>query len=365
MKTKVALILPSFAGGGAERVMLQLAGSLDRGRFEPILVVLNGKGELVSAVPSDIGMIDLESPRLRHALGALTEALREIRPDAVVSTMGYLNLAILGFVKPRLPSTIRYLVREANLPEATLATFPGGALGRIVGRLAYRLLYNRAERVICNSHTVAAKFRALGVDENRIAQVDNPVDVTALRNRVDSSAARPAGRHFISAGRLTHQKGFDLLIPWFAEMPQDCRLTILGDGQMRARLEQLRAEHGLTDRIDMPGFDKAPWQRIAQADAFLMPSRWEGMPNAALEALALGTPVIATRTAGGLPELAADVPVGSLLIAEGKEDFLAAMQSLQPRPELGWERQSSLPPRFEKAQVIDNYAHLIAGAREA
>jgi len=361
MKTKVAFVLPSLAGGGAERVMLHLAGALDRGRFDPVLVLLNGEGELASAVPDDIPCITLGTDRLRHALSALTAALRDIRPDTVISTMGYLNLAILAFVKPRLPGGIRYLVREANMPEATLAAFPFGPLGRALGRFAYRLLYRRADRVICNSRTVADRLKLLGIDETRIALLDNPVDVAGLRGRVDFQEPRPPGRHFIAAGRMTHQKGFDLLIPWFASLAADCRLTILGDGPMRGALERLRTEHGLTDRIDMPGFDTAPWRAIAQADAFLMPSRWEGMPNAALEALALGTPVIAARTAGGLPELSADVPAGSLFIVDGEQDFIAAMQSVPKRPERDWQRPSALPARFEEAEVVRRYARLIAG----
>jgi len=358
---RIALVLPNLAGGGAERVMLQIAGALDRDRFDPVLVVLNGKGELAGSVPDGIRVVDLETGRLRHGLSALTAALRDIRPDAVISTMGYLNLAILGFVKPRLPGGIRYLVREANIPDATLATFPFGALGRAVGRFAYRLFYPRADWVICNARPVADKLASLGIDAARIALVDNPVDVAGLRGRIDFSRPKPPGRHFIAAGRMTHQKGFDLLIPWFAEMPEDCRLTILGDGPQRDALEALRADYDLTNRIDMPGFDASPWQRIAQADAFLMPSRWEGMPNAALEALALGTPVIASRTAGGLPSLSADIPAESLIIAEDEKDFIAAMRSIPTRSKQGWERPSALPARFGQAEVIDRYAQLMTG----
>ena len=361
MKTRIALILPSFAGGGAERVILHLAHALDRDRFDPVLVVLNGEGELASSVPADIPLMNLGTTRLRHALSALTAALRDIRPDAVLSTMGYLNLAILGFVKPRLPGGIRYLVREANMPDATLATFPFGTFGRELGRLAYRLFYRRADWVICNAQSVADKLVPLGVDAARIALVDNPVDVAGLRERVDFGQPRPPGRHFIAVGRMTHQKGFDLLIPWFAKLPEESRLTILGDGPLRGALEALRAEQGMRDRIDMPGFDPSPWHRIAQADAFLMPSRWEGMPNAALESLALGTPVIAARTAGGLPSLSATISKDSLIIADGEQGFVAAMQSIPTRPKRNWERPSALPARFGHAEVIDRYAQLITG----
>src|SRR3546814_18465284 len=93
-----------------------------------------------------------------------------------------------------------------------------------------------------------------------------------------------------------------------AKRPNDGHLTILGDGAERdALLRQAEALH-LASTVTFTGFVEAPWPYYAGADAFLMPSRWEGMPNAALEALACGTPVLATPEAGGLIELARRLP---------------------------------------------------------
>jgi glycosyltransferase involved in cell wall biosynthesis len=353
---RVALILPSFAGGGAERVMLHVAACLDRSQFAPALIVLDAQGPLAATVPEDVPVTDLGTPRLRQALPALHRTLRQARPDAVLSTMGYLNLAVLAVARSAAGPHCRVLVREANRVSATLEAFPLRALGR----LAYRLLYRRADAVLCNAGAVAAELAGLGVPPARIHLVDNPVDSEALR-RCAGDVAQTPGR-FVASGRLTRQKGFDRLIAWFAQMPETAQLTIFGDGPDRAALQAQIDASGLTGQVVLPGYVAAPWRDIAGADAFLMSSRWEGMPNAALEALALGTPVIACREAGGLVELCQAVPAGRLTIAEDRESFIAAMgAALRTGPGVSGLRASALPPRFGKETVVARYAALIAG----
>ena len=131
---------------------------------------------------------------------------------------------------------------------------------------------------------------------------------------------------------MVRQKGFERLLSTLAELPVAARLTILGEGPDRDALTQQVEGFGLAERVTLPGFvpDAAPY--YAGADAFVMPSRWEGMPNAALEALACGTPVIATPESGGLAELAESSPPGAVTIAAAGDAFVAAMRAVQPSP---------------------------------
>lgn len=351
----MVFLLPSFAGGGAERVMLTLLAGLDRTRCTPELVVLDGKGPLREIVPADVPVHDLRRPRLRYGVAALLTALRRLRPAVIVSTLGYLNLAVLA-LRPLLPSKPRILVREANTPSRSLPTTPWPWLFR----LGYRMLYPGADGVICQSRLMIAEMgRDFTVPHERLHYLANPVDVAALR-RVAKIPRRASGEgvRFVAAGRLTRQKGFDRLLEMLAGMPAGTHLTIFGEGPEASALGLLAARLGVESRVHFAGFDPAPWPAYAGADAFLLPSRWEGMPNAALEALACGTPVIATPESGGLRETAAEAAPGAVTIAGAGDAFAAAMRAVGPRSGVSL-RPSLLPDRFACEAVHTAFAALL------
>ena len=350
---RLCFILPSFAGGGAERVLLALIAGLDRSRFRPALVVLSGDGPLKPRLRDDVPLTDLGLPRLRSALPALLRTVRQQAPDAVVSTFGYVNLALLA-ARRRVPG--RLVLREANMPSLSLGRTPWPA----AFRLGYRRLYRHADTVICSSGAMASEMtRDFGVPAARIALLPNPVDVADLRARAGRPMREPgAGPRFVAAGRLTGQKGFDRLLDMFAGLPNDSRLTVFGDGPDAAALDRRAARLGLSDRVRFAGFDPDPWPWYAGADAFLLPSRWEGMPNAALEALALGTPVIATPEAGAIAEVARAAPETAVRVAAAGRPFTDEMARVTAAPAEA-PRASLLPRRFHAAAVREDFADIL------
>ncbi len=335
--------------------MLQLLDGLDRTQFQSSLIVLARDGALAASLPEDVPLTDLARPRLRHALPALIGALRRARPCAVVSSLGYVNIALLA-CRILLPFRTRIIVREANMPSLSL---PGGPRPGLM-RWLYKRYYPRADAVICTSHMMMAEMSgAIGVARTRLHLLPNPIDAPVLRGEIGTLAASGGNAvRFIAAGRLTRQKGFDRLIEAFASLPGECRLTIFGEGPERASLQTLCGRLKLGERIHMPGFDDKPWPHYAAADAFLMPSRWEGMPNAALEALACGTPVIATPESGAIAEIAAAAAPGAVTVVPWGEDFAAAMAGIskgdeeRPRPSL-------LPPGHEPAAVVRRFENIL------
>ena len=353
-KIKVTFVLPSFAGGGAERVVLTLMRHLDPARFTPHLIVLNGEGPLRDSVSGNISVTDLRQPRLRQAWRRLAAVLREAESDVVVPTISHINLAVL-LMRNRLGPKTRVVVRESNTPSASL----GATRWPVLYRWLYRRYCRRAAAILCPSQRVASEFAGLfSVDPDRLAVLPHPVDVEAVRG-LSAPAKREAGTglRFVAAGRLTHQKGFDRLIDLLPALPGDSHVTILGDGEDRGVLEQRARRYGVEDRVAFSGFAQNPWTYFAGADAFLLPSRWEGMPNAALEALAVGTPVIARREAGGITEIAASDD--ALTIVESDEAFAAAMRAAAPRRDEG-PRPSLLPERFALDAVMREFEALLA-----
>jgi glycosyltransferase involved in cell wall biosynthesis len=348
---RVAFVLPSFAGGGAERVMITVANALDRAAFTARLIVLDGSGPLAELVARDVPVTVLARPRLRTALPALRRALRAEPTDIALSTLGYLNVGML-LLRPLLPSALRLVVREANMPLSGT----GGRVGRALAA-ATRLLYPRADRVLCPAQRIADdladRYRVPAV---RLRVIPNPVDIERLRALAMPPRRHPGpGLRLVAAGRLVEQKGHARLLELMPTLPVDTHLTILGDGPLREALAERIADLGLSGRVELGGFDVMPWPRYAGADVFVLPSLWEGLPNAALEALAVGTPVVATPEAGGIGEVAEVASPGAVTIAEAGAPLASAIRQVMPRDRAEL-RPSLLPEPFVLEQVVARYA---------
>ena len=355
MTVSLTVVLPSFAAGGAERVTLSYLARIDRARIAPNLIVLDGRGPLRELLPADVPVHDLARPHLRRALPGLIGALRASRAEVVLGTMVHVNLALLA-VRPLLKGRPRLVLREANTPSRSL----GATAHPRLMRALYRRLMPRADAVLCNSRLMMDEIaRDFAVAPDCLIHLPNPVDVARLRAVALPPRREPgSGARFVASGRLVRQKGFDRLIDMAASLPSDAHVTIFGDGPdgpaLRARAD--KSQFGA--RVDFAGFSNSPWDAVAGADAFLLPSRWEGMSNAALEALALGTPVIATPEAGGVAELATAGEPGALTLAEAGPAFVAAMVSVVPRPADDL-RSSLLPPGYEPDALAARLSEIV------
>ncbi len=358
MRIRVAFILPSYAGGGAQRVLLTLLSGLNRDIFEPVLIVLKDEGPLVDLCPADVTTVVIGRHRARTAAIALLGVLRRLKPAVVFSTFSHINVLVL-LMRPALSGCPRIVIREPNTPSESL---PRQAYGRLLG-LGYRVLYRHADRVICPSDRIIKEIEEVfGVPCKRVVRLSNPVDVTNIRSRITGSfELSNSGFTFVGAGQLIPQKGFDRLISLFAQMPEKTTLIILGEGPMDRELKQLIESLGLNGRVQLLGFQSCPWPFFAKADAFLLPSRWEGMPNVALEALACGTPVIATPESGGIEELKVKAVKGAVSVSNFEQDFLHAMIECTRRPRMAPPRPSLLPSEYYVSDVLNKFSDILTG----
>ena len=322
MTTKVAFVLPSFAGGGAERVLLQLASGIDNSVMSSNLIILNSDGPYARMVPPNLPVENLKKSRLRYAIPTLVSTIRRRKFNVVVSSLGYVNLALLASRK-FLPSSTKIIVREANMPSLSLQNGPRPRLMLWL----YRHYYPQADIIICTSRLMMNEMEEyIGIERNRLRLLSNPIDFRKVRSNIPIEPYFKNEKiRFVAAGRFTRQKGFDRLLDMFAGLPNNYNLNILGDGPERKILEMKIDKFGLGDRVSMPGFKENPWADYTKADVFLVPSRWEGLPNAALEALACGTPVIATPESGALAEVAEKTSTGSITLASWGQPFVLAM----------------------------------------
>jgi glycosyltransferase involved in cell wall biosynthesis len=267
--------------------------------------------------------------------------------------MGYLNLALLA-MRPMLKSKL--IIREANTVAATEAMLPRW----LPARWSYRILYPRANAVVAPTDEIKEQIATFVSKAAAPLVIANPVDEQTLRQRA-TPPARPAGRGLVivGAGRLTTQKGFDRLLEIVPLLPADARLFIFGDGGDRPFLNERVRSLGLADRVSFAGFNASLPASIAGADVFVLPSRWEGLSNVSLEALAVGTPVIAAEEAG-LQEVARAAPAGAVTIAAVGPDFATAISRIQPNNAgQSVPRPSLLPAKYRTANAAAEFANLL------
>jgi glycosyltransferase involved in cell wall biosynthesis len=303
-------------------------------------------------LPDGISLTDLKTPRLRHSLGRLRRLIRGERPDVIFSSIVYLNVAliIMRFFLGYRPALV---VREANILSLSLRNV---RYGRVLAFLVRRF-YRHADAVIATSARMALDLvDTFGVPTRKIHILENPV---LIEGNIGKKASVNAGI-VVSAGRLVEQKGFDLLLSWMTQTPAKWCLKIFGDGPLRELLEEQISASGLSHRVQIFPFDLTWWQECVRAGVFVLPSRWEGMPNAALEALALGTPVVATSTSGGLPELVDELPSGALQIVDDGSAFIEAIEaSLATSDGVYCPRETLLPKRFQSNVVGANFNQIL------
>ncbi len=353
----ILYVLPNFKAGGAERVLMTLIRKLDRTRFAGELAVFSAEGPFADMMPPEIPLTDLQTPRLRGALSALLRLIRRRKPALVFATHSYVALALLA-ARRFLPPGTKIVVREPNTPSKSL---PDMAHGRLI-HLGYRLLLRRADLVVClNSPTEEEMQKIYRVARARLVRLPNPVAVQPLR-----AAAAPlfreagAGLRLVAAGRLTYAKGFDRLLTSLAPLPDDTRLTLYGAGPEEENLKALAESLGLGAKVRFAGFERQLAPALAGADAVVLPSRWEGMPNIVLEALACGTPVISTPEAGGVIDLARELPETALKLVPSEAELPAALAAVKIEGHATL-RPSLLPKDFEEDEVAEAYAQALSG----
>lgn len=311
-------------------MLVNLAGGLIRRGLQIDFVTRSREAPYLDHLPAEVGLVELGRTGSLSVLPPLIRYLRKFHPDFVLCG------------KDRAARSALHARRLSGV-DFQLVMRPGTTVSERLARRgvykrwrAYRLIrrvYGRAVAVVGNSAGVVADIAAIArLPASRVHLIRNPVVTPELQ----AEAAEPLDHPWflpnqppviVAVGGLRRQKGFDTLIRAFAELrsQRSCRLLILGEGHLRKSLEGLAAERGITSDVALPGFEPRPYPIINRAALFVLSSRWEGSPNALTEALALGTPVVATDCPSGPREILAGGTVAPLVPVDDVAAMSAAM----------------------------------------
>nr|WP_246248693.1 glycosyltransferase [Sphingomonas hominis] len=299
--------MPHFRAGGAERVVLNWITALDRTRFAPVLMLGRVDGAFLDLLPADTRLLAIGGNRALTRPLRIARLLREHRIDVAYSATSAMNLALLAA-----PTRTPRIVSEHTPPAA----FRAEAKWPLLRGTATRLLHRRARAIAVPTQAIADELAV-----PRVHVVRNPVLAGAPGPLLPFD---PEPHHLVAAGRLVPAKGFDTLIAAAAHLHvsgERFTMTIHGDGPDRPALEQQIARAGLHDIVSLAGHtaDLAP--ALASAALFVSSSRREGFGNVLIEAMAVGTPVLATRAGG--PETFITHDRNGFLVEPGDPDALA------------------------------------------
>lgn len=288
----IVLFIPGLEGGGAQRVFVSLANALVDLTDRPVqLLVIRSGGVFSEHLRSEVELINLGTKRVSRSLFALIRFLRKNKPHVFCSTLNYCNvLSVTGWMLAGKPG--RLVIREANVVSSA-----GGMMRQLM-----KWTYPRADAVVGLSPEVSKSILDAGISvADRIVEIGNPANFSLLADSPPKPdfLPDPSSRYICAVGSLTRQKGFDVLLEAFAQVRNtSLHLVILGEGELRPELEQLALSLRIESRVHLPGFVARPTDVIQNSDLFVLSSRWEGFPNALLEALTTGVPVVATACAG-------------------------------------------------------------------
>ncbi len=352
-------VLLSFSGaGGVERMVTNLIrGFVALGHGVDLLLVRT-EGPHLEGLPATVNRIPLGTNHSLLALPALMRYLRERRPVALLAAKERAGrVAVMARALSGVPT--RLVLRLGTHLSAAMAERP--ALSRSLRYWPIRWLYPHLDQIVAVSRGVAEDTaRIAGVPRERIRVIRNPV----ITPELETLAAQPLGHPWfqpgeppviLAAGRLQRQKDFPTLLRAFARLVEtlDARLLILGEGRGRAGLEGLIDTLDLRGRVELAGFQPNPYPFLARARLFALSSAWEGSPNVLTEALALGTPVVATDCPSGPREILEDGRFGPLVPVGDVAALARAMAETLRHP---------LPPATLRAAVAEYNVQTSAAA---
>jgi glycosyltransferase involved in cell wall biosynthesis len=363
-RKRLAVFAPSMAGGGAERGALKLAEGLAHRGFDVDLVLAAAEGPRLAEIPATVRLVDLGARRVLTSLPGLARYLRREKPYALASVLDHANVVALWACKlGRYPGRV-VVIEQNTLSEA--ARHGKSLRDRMMPRMVTRF-YPWADYVVGVSAGVVEDLAQLaGLRREKVRMIYNPIvtdDIARMaRSVVHDVWFNDGSSVFVAAGRLRPQKDFSTLLRAFAlvRAKRPARLLILGDGPERSLLEALARQLGLAGDVSLPGSTSNPYAYIARATAFVLSSRWEGLPTALIEALSCGAPVIATDCPSGPREILANGRYGKL-VPVGDADALALAMDAALDGRLSRPPDESWRP-YELDAVVDKYLPLLVGS---
>ncbi len=331
-KIRILAVIDHLGKGGAERQFLNLINNLDIGRFEPHIFIAERAGERFSELCPHIqthGLLRSHKRKTFNAIKLLRETIIDIKPSIIQTWLDYSTFVTAIALKTISVKTIFVASHRTSIEELynTEVKF-----GRIKKTLLIRA-YRQAQRVTTNSKILVEQLNHYGITKNKL--IYNGIDLKNYKNLPSRDELRkklglPTDTFYISfVGALVERKGIRYFIKAIKNTNKNnMKALIIGDGELRDTVNTITKEDS---RFVLLGFQPNAIEYIKASDLLVLPSLYEGLPNVVIEAMAVGTPVIATNVYG-MPELIEDGINGTLVSVKDSKSITSAIEFIEGNP---------------------------------
>jgi len=333
---KIGFYLRDFSNGGVEMMTLRSAVELQQRGFDVVIIVNSNAGEMASLFIQYFEVISLNLPRDMRTLkgvGSLLKAPLKLKLVCMsekikflVSSKEQVNL-INVFANSFLYSGTKSICyRHVPLDDSA-----GKDYG-LFTHIMYKTVLRKADLLVGVSCKIVEQLKKKVGGSVRCEFIPNPVITEDLLEKSnDTGFAKEFlawdGIRLLVVGRLTYQKGIDVLLNSLSQVRDDVGLFIIGEGESKEELTELSIKLGLGDRVFFLGFDENPYKYMRQADIFVLPSRYEGMPTVLIEAVYLNGSCLAANCPTGPEEIVVMCGSGELFKVSDYDDLRDKIES--------------------------------------
>ena len=330
-RLKLLIVVPCLICGGLERNVALICNNIDSSKYDVTLAVLDNENQFFKITNPNVKVIDMKILNVRKSLFGILKLSRHIKPDIILSAANHLNL-FLAIFKWLFPKRIKIIARESSIVSINTQR----AWHPKIFHLLLKIFYRRLDLIVCQSTYMQQDLVSnYNINIKKTQIIHNPFVLSEFK--AGQSIGRDPFIKLITVARLSKEKGLDRLIRAVSKLKQPYRFTIIGQGRMLEPLQELIDSLSLNDKIILAGRKEEPFAVVEDPDLFLMGSYYEGFPNAMLEAIALGIPVVAFNAPGGIIELVNDEN-GILVEGNNEDDFTAAIEK-------------AIEKKFDKKQI--------------
>lgn len=320
---KVALFVGSLNGGGAERMMVNLANGFSKLGCTTTLICSSFFGPFCSEVSPSVHVVDLSRKNVMSSLFALVAVLRDIQPSFLLVTQSHSTL--IAIIASKLwMKNIPLIVREATTPSQA-RLLKTSIKARVIDFLLKRC-YKVADGFVAVSEGVREDvIKYYGIHPSKIHVINNPVITPHLLKIKDEVIKHPfldPNRNhltLIAVGRVTEVKDYGTLIRALDHVNayRDAKLLVLGkyvpSSTEYIKLQTLISSLSLEDKVSFLGFISNPFVYMKNADVFVLSSIYEGMPGVLIQAMACGCQCVSTDCKSGPSEILEGGKLGELV----------------------------------------------------